>query len=93
MRNERADVPIHRLEAGSTPVPPGAGGDKLSPPLGIFGLRAILRSWVGFINFKGGHRPGVLGELGVFDSWVLVVFSTHEAILTQVLKNACCWAT
>jgi hypothetical protein len=24
---------------------------------------------------------------------VLVVFSTHEAILTQVLKNACCRAT
>jgi len=26
-------------------------------------------------------------------SWVFIFCSTHEAILPQVLKNACCWAT
>ena len=47
------DARNHRLEAGSTPAPPSAGGEKLSPPLGISGLRAILRVWFRFINLKG----------------------------------------
>ena len=45
-------------------------------------------------RFAGGHRPGGLAELGVVGSRVQVVFRlTHEAILTQVLKIACCRAT
>ena len=40
-----------------------------------------------------GHGPGGLAELDVVGSQVQVVFSSHEASMTQEFKNACCRAT
>ena len=81
---------------GGSPVPPVAGrngGDKLSPPLESAVAAGAVHDAGGraeFFRAAASRRVGGIGRCWLIGS---SCFSTHEAILTQVLKIACCRAT